>query len=99
MRKPGVSDQAMFKPTCSDSPENWLVANNKGTDQAVQMHRLVCACVVHKPQRQVFLRQGLNEILETCFRGFATNKGHRPTCASVQSDQCLCYWLIGHYHM
>ena len=29
-------------------------ANNKGADQSVQMRRLVCAFVVHKPRRQVF---------------------------------------------
>ena len=34
-------------------------ANNKGTDQsAAWMRKLVCAFVVHKPQRQVFLCRG-----------------------------------------
>ena len=32
--------------------------SNKGADQTVQMHSLICAFVVHKPRRQVFSRQG-----------------------------------------
>ena len=34
-------------------------ANNKGTDQTVQMCRLVCTVVVYIQQSQVFSRQGL----------------------------------------
>ena len=33
-------------------------ANDKGADQTARMHRLVCACVVRKPRRQVFWRCG-----------------------------------------
>ena len=32
--------------------------NNKGTDQTARMRRLVCACVVRKPRRQVFSWRG-----------------------------------------
>ena len=42
-------------------------ANNKGADQTVQMHRLVCACVVRKPRRQVFLRRGPYYMLKIWF--------------------------------
>ena len=31
---------------------------NKGADQTAQMPRLVSACVVRKPRRQVFSRHG-----------------------------------------
>ena len=38
--------------------------NNKGADQAAQMRRLVCAFVVHKPQRRFFSHRGPNSNLE-----------------------------------
>ena len=31
-------------------------SDDKGADQTAQMWRLVCTCVVHKPQRYVFLQ-------------------------------------------
>ena len=34
---------------------------------------------------------------ENILRRFVTNKG--ATDQPVQSDQCLCYWLIGKYHI
>ena len=33
-------------------------ANNKGTDQTAQMHRLVCAFIVRKPPKTGFLASG-----------------------------------------
>ena len=36
--------------------------NNKGADQTARMRRLVCAFVVRKHQRQVFLRRDPNKI-------------------------------------
>ena len=41
---------------------------------------------IYRPQRE-----------KTCLQGFANNKGRRPACASAQTDQCLCYSLIGKY--
>ena len=29
--------------------------------------------------------------------GVGKQQRRRPACASAQSDQCLCYWLIGKY--
>ena len=34
--------------------------NNKGTDQTARMRRLVCACVVRKPQKTGFLESRPN---------------------------------------
>ena len=36
---------------------------------------------------------------KTRLRRLANNTGFRPACASVQSDQRLCYSLFGKYHM
>ena len=38
--------------------DTFQIVNNKGAGQTVQMGRLVCACVVCKPQKTGFLRQG-----------------------------------------
>ena len=70
-RKPvfGVSDQSMFKPTCSAQETRYNdeimyevnkisyfdKANNKGTDQTVQMCKLVCP-FVNMQQSQKFSR-------------------------------------------
>ena len=66
MRKPAfrVSNQVIPKPACSVTENTFQLANNKGTDQtvwmcrlstdqAVQMRRLECAFVVHKPEDRV----------------------------------------------
>ena len=37
------------------SLDMFFKVNNKGADQIARMRRLVCAFVVRKPQRQVFL--------------------------------------------
>ena len=60
-------DQVGFKPSCSVI-ETYLACsrfsftfqrgNNKDADQTVWLCRLVCALVVHKPWRQVFLHWG-----------------------------------------
>ena len=36
---------------------------------------------------------------KTCLWGVCEQQRRRPACASVQSDQCLCYSLIGKYHI
>ena len=59
----GVSDQVMPKLACSARKfacsklvyDTFLSANNKGADQPVRLHRLVCIFVVRKPPKQVFV--------------------------------------------
>ena len=69
-RKPvfGVCDQVRLKPACSATEtskslemldlenRNMILSNrnNKGADQTVWMHRLICSFVVHIWHKQVF---------------------------------------------
>ena len=43
--------------------DTYQKVNNKGADQSVQMRRLVCAFVVRKARRQVFLHYGPYDIM------------------------------------
>ena len=36
---------------------------------------------------------------ENLSSGVCKSQRHRPVCTSVQTDQCLCYLLIGKYHI
>ena len=36
---------------------------------------------------------------KTCLRGVCEQHRRRPACASAQSDQRLCYSLLGNYYM
>ena len=50
--------------TCSKlTYDAFQKTNNKGADQTARMCRLVCACVVRNPRRQVFLHRGPYYIL------------------------------------
>ena len=68
-----ASEQVRPKPVCTATPISqnieifaWSkfdcytfhILNNKGADQTVRMHRLVCAFVVRRQLIQVFSRQG-----------------------------------------
>ena len=54
---------------------------------------------------KVFLQSVLSQhmkwvsIRENLSYGVCKEHRRRPACASVQSDQCLCYWLFGKYHI
>ena len=73
----GVSDKVRFKPACSATETSYIIeillvesfdmvlskeANSKGADLTAQMHRLVFACVVRKPQKTGFLASRSNYI-------------------------------------
>ena len=51
--------------------------NDKGADQIVSIHRLVCAFIVCIQQNQVFWRQGPFVVLKAC-----TTNIFIPTCVS-----------------
>ena len=76
------------------------IANNKDTEQTAWMHRLVCAFVVCKPQRQIFSRRGpymhyiihLSPKFEYGFcQMYANQDGHQDGC-------CLSLRICGHYN-
>ena len=60
--------------------------NNKGAYQSVQMRRLVCAFVVHKPQRQVFSLPGPFVGIE------GSDKLLHPCTGALISEQNLDSW-------
>ena len=58
--------------------------NNKGADQTVWMHRLVCAFVVRKHRRQVFSHRGPYEVYQNC-----GEVRHKPACSVTETSLVL----------
>ena len=68
--------------------------NNKGPDQTVRMHRLICTSVVHKYQKQVFswrapillsslVDSWLNQLINVVLRNYVSQPKGRG---------CICFW-------
>ena len=107
-RKPvfRVSEKASFKPVSSATQTGWkieispvaslhmILSTKRITKALIRLRRLVCACVVGNPRRQVFLRRGLY-LLQYGFRSHTICLNVFVRIIEMQFDFVLYILLYG----
>ena len=85
---------------CKFRYDTFQKVNSKGAEQSVWMRRLLYAFVVHTSQDSFSAWSTIwASTRENLSWGVCEQHRCRPTCASAQSDQRLCYSRFGKYHI